>query len=404
MAPMTLVLAGAAENLYPARMQMALSLGWHIVFSCLGVAFPAIVLFAEWRAHKTGDPVLHDLAHTWAKAMGVLFAAGAVSGTLLTFEMGILWPGLMNTYGEIFGFPFVLEGFSFFIEAIFVGIYLFGWNRMSPRAHMLAVLPMILAGMAGTFFVVAANAWMNNPVGFDVAPDGTLTDVDPIRGMFSPSMPPQVAHMWIAAFMVVGFGIASVYAVGMLRGRRDRYHRLGMLIPLTVGVVFAPIQIGVGDWIANTVAELQPAKLAAMEAQYRTRAGAPLSLGGIYYDDELHYSLEVPYGLSLLIHHDPSGVVPGLEETPQAEPAAGQRRAPGLQRRWSAAARRCWRSRSRSASRGGSGARGSRTGCSWARSRCPGSPRWRRWRAAGSPRRSAASPGSCTATCAPPTR
>jgi cytochrome d ubiquinol oxidase subunit I len=321
MAPMTLVLAGAAENLVPARMQMAVSLGWHIVFSCLGVAFPAITVFAEWRAHKTGDPVLHDLAHTWAKAMGVLFAAGAVSGTLLTFEMGILWPGLMNTYGEIFGFPFVLEGFSFFIEAIFVGIYLFGWNRMSPRAHMLSAIPMVLAGMSGTFFVVAANAWMNNPVGFDVAPDGTLTNVDPIRGMFAPSMPPQVVHMWIAAYMVVGFGIASVYAVGMLRGPKDggyrhRYHRLGMLIPLTVGVIFAPIQIGVGDWIANTVAELQPAKLAAMEAEYRTRSEAPLSLGGIYYDNELHYSLEVPYGLSLLIHHDPSGVVPGLEETP----------------------------------------------------------------------------------------
>ena len=174
-----IVLADAAENLYPARMQMAISLGWHIVFSCLGVAFPAMVLFAEWRAHRTGDPALHDLAHTWAKAMGVLFAAGAVSGTLLTFEMGILWPGLMNTYGEIFGFPFVLEGFSFFIEAIFVGIYLFGWNRLSPRAHMLCAVPMILAGMAGTFFVVAANAWMNNPVGFDVAPDGSLDERRP---------------------------------------------------------------------------------------------------------------------------------------------------------------------------------------------------------------------------------
>ena len=180
MAPLQVVLAEAAENLYPARMQMAVSLGWHIVFSCLGVAFPAMVMFAEWRGHRTGDPALHELAHTWAKAMGVLFAAGAVSGTLLTFEMGILWPGLMNTYGEIFGFPFVLEGFSFFIEAIFVGIYLFGWSRLSPRAHILCAVPMILAGMAGTFFVVAANAWMNNPVGFDVAPDGTLTNVDPI--------------------------------------------------------------------------------------------------------------------------------------------------------------------------------------------------------------------------------
>jgi cytochrome d ubiquinol oxidase subunit I len=310
------VLADAAQNLYPARMQMALSLGWHIVFSCIGVAFPAITVFTEWRAHRTGDAALHDLAHTWAKAMGVLFAAGAVSGTLLSFEMGILWPGLMNTYGEVFGFPFVLEGFSFFVEAIFVGVYLFGWNRMSPRAHMLSAIPMIVAGITGTLFVVAANAWMNNPVGFDVAPDGSLTNVSPVRGMLAPSMPPQVVHMLIAAYMVTGFGIASVYAVGMLRGRRNRYHRYGMLIPLTVGAIFAPIQIGVGDWIANTVAELQPAKLAAMEGQFETQAAAPLSLGGIYYDDELHYSLEVPYGLSLLIHHDPDGVVPGLEETP----------------------------------------------------------------------------------------
>src|SRR6185312_1615696 len=241
--------------------------------------------------------------------------------TLLSFEMGILWPGLMNTYGEIYGFPFVLEGFSFFIEAIFVGVYLFGWNRMSARAHMLSAIPMVVAGMAGTFFVVAANAWMNNPVGFDVAPDGTLRNVDPIRGMFAPSMPPQVAHMCIAAYMVVGFLIASVYAVGTLRGprdggRRDRYHRYGMLIPLTVGAIFAPIQIGVGDWIANTVAENQPAKLAAMEALYDTQADAPLSLGGIYYDNALHYDLEVPAGLSLLIHHDPDGVVTGLEATP----------------------------------------------------------------------------------------
>ena len=250
--------------------------------------------------------------------------------------------------------------------------------------------------MAGTFFVVAANAWMNNPVGFDVAPDGTLTDVDPIGGMFTPSMPPQVAHMWIAAFMVVGFGIASVYAVGMLRGRRDRYHRLGMLIPLTVGVVFAPIQIGVGDWIANTVAELQPAKLAAMEALYRTRAGAPLSLGGIYYDDELHYALEIPYGLSLLIHHDPSGVVPGLEEIP--EPTA--RRSTSCTwptTSWSAAARRCWRWRLAFGFAWWRRRRASRPAVPAARSRCPGSPRWRRWSAAGSPRRSAASPGSCTA-------
>jgi cytochrome bd ubiquinol oxidase subunit I len=313
------VLADAAGNLYPARMQMALSLGWHIVFACFGIAFPLITLFAEWRGHRRGDPALTQLAHTWAKAMGVLFAAGAVSGTLLSFEMGILWPVLMARFGEIYGFPFLLEGFAFFIEAIFVGVYLFGWNRMSPRAHMLSALPMIVSGMAGAFFVVAANAWMNNPTGFRLDADGRVTDAQPWAAMFGPSTWPQVVHMLLAAYIVTGFTIASVYAVGMLRGRRDRRHRLGLLIPLTVAAVLTPVQIGVGDWIANTVADNQPAKLAAMEAQFETTAGAPLSLGGIYYDDELHYALELPNGLSLLVHHDPDGVVPGLEEFPADE-------------------------------------------------------------------------------------
>jgi cytochrome bd ubiquinol oxidase subunit I len=313
------VLADAAENLYPARMQMALSLGWHIVFSCFGIAFPLITVFLEWRGHRRGDPVLTGLAHTWAKAMGVLFAAGAVSGTLLSFEMGILWPVLMDRFGEVFGFPFVLEGFAFFIEAIFVGVYLFGWNRLSPRAHMLSALPMVVSGMAGAFFVVAANAWMNNPTGFRLGPDGRVTDAQPWAAMFGPSTWPQVVHMLLAAYMVTGFMIASVYAVGMLRGRRDRRHRLGLLVPLTFAAVLTPVQIGVGDWIANTVADNQPAKLAAMEAQYETTRGASLSLGGIYSDDELHYAVEIPYGLSLLIHHDPDGEVLGLEEFPADE-------------------------------------------------------------------------------------
>ncbi len=313
------VLADAAQNLYPARMQMAVSLGWHIVFACFGIAFPLMTVFAEWQGHRRGDPALTALAHTWAKAMGVLFAAGAVSGTLLSFEMGILWPGLMDRFGEVYGFPFVLEGFAFFIEAIFVGIYLFGWNRLSPRAHMLSALPMAVSGMAGAFFVVAANAWMNNPTGFALDAEGRVVDAQPWAAMFGPSTWPQVVHMILAAYMVTGFTVASVYAVGMLRGRRERRHRMGLLVPLAFAAVITPVQIGVGDWIANTVADNQPAKLAAMEAQYETTAGASLSLGGIYYDDELHYALEIPYGLSLLIHHDPDGVVAGLEDFPADE-------------------------------------------------------------------------------------
>jgi cytochrome bd ubiquinol oxidase subunit I len=315
----SVLLADAAENLYPARMQMALSLGWHIVFACFGVAFPLITVVAEWLGHRRGDAALSALARTWAKAMGVLFAAGAVSGTLLSFEMGILWPGLMDRFGEVYGFPFVLEGFAFFIEAIFVGVYLFGWDRLSPRAHMLSALPMVVSGMAGAFFVVAANAWMNNPTGFRLDDQGRVVDAQPWAAMFGPSTWPQVVHMLLAAYMVTGFTVASVYAVGMLRGRRDRRHRAGLLLPLAFAAVLTPVQIGVGDWIANTVADNQPAKLAAMEAQYETTAGASLSLGGVYVDDELRYALEIPSGLSLLIHHDPDGVVEGLEEFPADE-------------------------------------------------------------------------------------
>ena len=313
---MPYVLADAAQNLFPAREQMALSLGWHIIFSCFGIAFPVLTVFAEWRGHRRGNAALTELAHTWAKAMGVLFAAGAVSGTLLSFEMGILWPGLMGRFGEIFGFPFVLEGYAFFIEAIFVGIYLFGWNRMSPRAHMLSALPMIVSGAAGAFFVVAANAWMNNPTGFRLDAQGRVTDAQPWAAMFGPSTWPQVVHMLLGAYMVSGFTIASVYAVGMLRGRRDRHHWYGLLIPLTLAAIMTPIQIGVGDWIAGTVAENQPTKLAAMEGLYKTGDHAPLSLGGLYYDDDLHYAIEVPWGLSLLVDHSPNGVVQGLEDTP----------------------------------------------------------------------------------------
>ncbi|MHA6794554.1 cytochrome ubiquinol oxidase subunit I [Pseudonocardia bannensis] len=310
------VLADAAANLYPARMQMALSLGWHIVFACFGIAFPALVLFAEWRSHRDGDVVLRDLAHTWAKAMGLLFAAGAVSGTVLSFEMGVLWPGLMDRFGAVFGFPFVLEGFAFFIEAIFVGVYLYGWDRLPPRVHMLTALPIVASGLAGAFFVVSANAWMNHPQGFRLDAAGRVVDADPIDGMFNPGTAPQVVHMLLAAYMVTGFTVASVYAIGMLRGRRDSYHRLGLMIPLTAAAVAAPVQVAVGDWIANVVADHQPVKLAAMEGLARTHSGVPLSLGGVWIDGELRGALHVPYGLSLLVTHDPNGTVTGLDSVP----------------------------------------------------------------------------------------
>jgi cytochrome bd ubiquinol oxidase subunit I len=308
------VLAESPDLLY-ARSQMALSLGWHIVVACFGVGFPSMVVFAEWQGWRRADPAYTELAHTWAKAMGVLFAVGAVSGTILSFEMGMLWPGLMSRFGEVYGYPFTLEGFAFFLEAIFVGIYLFGWDRLPPRAHMWCAVPIVVSGIAGAFFVVAANAWMNTPRGFQLR-DGRLVEADPLGAMFNPSTAAQTVHMLLAAVMVVGFAVASVYAIGMLRGRRDRYHRLGLLIPLTVAAVAAPVQMVVGDWIASVVAEHQPVKLAAMEGLSRTGESVPLSIGGVYVDDELRYEIAIPYGLSLLVHHDPDAEVVGLDSVP----------------------------------------------------------------------------------------
>ncbi|MFC4121868.1 cytochrome ubiquinol oxidase subunit I [Nonomuraea zeae] len=308
----------SGADLGAARMQMALSLGWHIVLACLGVGMPAITLLAEWRGHRTGDINYRLLARRWARALGVLFAVGAVSGTILSFEMGLLWPGLMGVYGEVIGLPFSLEGIAFFIEAIFLGVYLYAWDRLPPVAHLLSGIPIVLAGVASAFFVVTANAWMQQPTGFDTA-NGRIVAVDPWAAMFNPATPSQTVHMILAAFMVAGFTMASVYAVAMLRGRRDRYHRLGLLLPLTVAAIVTPVQIGVGDWSAHFVAENQPVKLAAMEGVFETARGVPLHLGGIAIDGQLRYALEIPNGLSLLAHWNPNAEITGLNETPPAD-------------------------------------------------------------------------------------
>ncbi|HWB38724.1 MAG TPA: cytochrome ubiquinol oxidase subunit I [Candidatus Saccharimonadales bacterium] len=297
---------------------MGFSLGWHIIIACFGVGLPGLVLFAEWRAHRTGDKTYLILAKRWAKVLGVLFAVGAVSGTIVSFEMGSLWAGLMSKYGEVIGLPFALEGFAFFVEAIFLAIYLYGWSKLSAKAHMWSAVPIVIAGIAGTFFVVCANAWMNAPRGFTVS-HGKIVGVNPWQAMFNPAFPPETTHMILAAFMVTGFSMASVYAVAMLRGKHDRYHRLGLLIPLTLAVIITPVQIGVGDWAAASVGDLQPTKLAAMEGLSHTTKGAPEALLGYYSNGELHDAIKIPQGLSLLAKHKIDATVQGLDAVPATD-------------------------------------------------------------------------------------
>ncbi|MFR0357331.1 cytochrome ubiquinol oxidase subunit I [Streptomyces sediminimaris] len=316
--PLVWAAPAAPGDLSAARAQMGFSLAWHIVVACLGVGLPLLTLTAEWLGLRTGNPAYRLLARRWARAMGVLFAVGAVSGTILSFEMGLLWPGFMGRYGQVIGLPFALEGFAFFIEAIFLGIYLYAWDRMSARRHLLTGVPIVVAGTASAFFVVCANAWMNQPRGFTVR-HGRVVDVDPWAAMMNPASPPQTVHMILAALMVAAFLAASVYAVALLRGRRDTYHRAGFFIPFTVGAVVAPFQIVVGDWAARFLSDYQPTKLAAAEGVYTTGSHVPLTLAGIAGEHGLKYGLEVPDGLSLLVGYSPGTVVQGLDRVPRSQ-------------------------------------------------------------------------------------
>ena len=302
------------EHLLAARQMQALSLAVHIPLVCFGIAFPAMVLFVEGLWLRTGDPVYKAVAKRWSKVMMILFAVGVVTGTILSFELGLLWPDFMATFGEVFGLAFGLEGVSFFIEAIFIAIYVYGWDRLSPRAHFLAGIPIAIAGMTGSLFVISVNGWMNNPTGFDVV-DGKVVDARPWEALFNDNLWHELVHMYLAGYIVAGFVVAGVYATAWLGGKRDRYHRTALTVALTIAALAAPAQVIVGDWAARTVGENQPTKLAAMEGLLRSKDGAGLTIGGLYDEEtgEVRYGLEIPRALSLLATHDPDGRVEGLE-------------------------------------------------------------------------------------------
>jgi cytochrome d ubiquinol oxidase subunit I len=307
-------------HLTAGRAQMGTSLAFHLAFAVLGVGMPLMMLIAEGLHLRTGDPVWLALARRWSKAFAIVFAVGAVSGTIISFELGLLFPRFMAFAGGIVGLPFSLEGFAFFVEAIFLGIYLYGWERLSPRVHWLAGFPVAIGGLASAFFIVTANAWMNVPRGFQLN-HGHATHVDPIAAMFNPAWATETSHMAIAAYLATAFGVASVYAVGMLRGRRDSYHRRGLALGLATAAIMAPLQLGVGDLLGRTVARNQPAKLAAIEGQYPTERGAGLSLGSFPVPGHDHavLNIKVPKLLSVLAFDDARAKVRGLSSFPKRD-------------------------------------------------------------------------------------
>jgi cytochrome bd ubiquinol oxidase subunit I len=302
-----------------ARQMQALSFIVHIPLVCFGIAFPALILFVEWRYLRTGDDVFRTLARRWSRVLAALFAAGVVSGTILSFEMGLLWPNFTATFGSVFGLGFAIEGFSFFLEAIFIGIYVYGWDRLSPRAHFVSGLPIALAGVLGSLMVISVNGWMNHPQGFRLQ-NGRVVDVHPLRALFGNSyFWHEFVHMYVAAFIVTGFVVAAVYAVGGLRGRWGRYERTALTVPLAVGAVSAPLQVLVGDWAARNVATTQPIKLAAIEGLGPTTRGAPEHLLGWYTNGHVEYGIAIPRLLSLLAYHNVNAVVQGLNTTPVSD-------------------------------------------------------------------------------------
>jgi cytochrome d ubiquinol oxidase subunit I len=305
-------------QLLPAREQMAATLMFHIIFVPLGVALPTFMLIANYKGLRHNDGVALTLARRWSHAAGLTFAVGAASGTVLSFEMGLLWPGLTGKFGEVFGLPFAIEGNAFFLEAILVAIYIYGWRRLRPWTHFWLGLPIPFIALIGAFSIISANAWMNMPAGFSIGPNGELTDIDPIAAIFNKALPYELAHFILAAYMAAGFTVASIYVVGWLRGRRDRYHRLGILIPLTIAAVLTPIQFVVGDLTAVAVFKDQPAKFAAMEVVTTSGSDQPEILYGIYDSatNTVSGGVRIPGLDSLLAGNSTSTYVEGLASMP----------------------------------------------------------------------------------------
>src|SRR3954462_13433845 len=304
-----------ASQLEAARSQMAFTLGFHSILASMGVALPAIMLIAHYRGLRHDDQDALRLARRWSKVVAVTFAVGAVTGTLLSFEFGLLWPAFTGRFGEVFGVLFAIEGICFFLEAIFVAIYIFGWKRLAPWKHFWAGVPILITGLGGAFSVVAVNSWMNQPQGFSPT-TGDVTKVEPLKVIFNPAVPYEVPHMILAAYLVTGFVVASVYAVGMLRGRRDRIHRLGLLIPLTVACIATPIRFALGDSAARTTAKDQPVKFAAMECVQTTSTDVTEYIMGRCTSNGVKDGIGIPGFDSFLVGGSTSTQVTGLDTVP----------------------------------------------------------------------------------------
>lgn len=305
------------DNVLSARALTGISLGFHIIYATIGIGLPLMLMIAEWLSLRTGDELYHKLARRWIRPAGLLFAIGAVSGTILSFELGLLWPRFMAFGGPLIGLPFSIEGFAFFTEAIFLALYLYGEQRLSRRMLFFCTIPLTVASAASAVFVISANAWMNTPAGFRII-NGVLADVNPFQALANPAWAHEAVHGTLAAYVATGFAMAGVYAAALLRGQSSDYNKRALTLALAVASVSLPLMLVSGDWAAKTLAVQQKPKLAAMEALFTTTRGAPLFIGG-FPDPEsgkVLYGIRIPKLLSVLLHGDPDVLVEGLDSFP----------------------------------------------------------------------------------------
>ncbi|WP_137991022.1 cytochrome ubiquinol oxidase subunit I [Streptomyces vilmorinianum] len=312
--------AEAPPQLLPARELMAFTLGTHILLVPFGVALPFITLLMHHRGLRRNDPVALTLARRWSAVMAVQFAIGVVTGTVLSFELGLLWPGMMGRWGDVFGLGFGVEAWAFFLEAVLIAVYLYGWRRLKPWTHFWLGAPLPLAALMGAFGIIAANSWMNTPRGFSLDSQGNPVDVDVRQAIFTPMFGPEYWHFVVAMFMTAGYVVAGVYAVGWLRGRRDRYHRLGFTLPFTVAAILTPVQFMVGDSTARAVFHQQPIKFAATELVWETDTHVPEYLfGRLNSDGTISGGIKIPQLDSILAGFKPSTQVTGLTSVPESD-------------------------------------------------------------------------------------
>lgn len=306
------------DDFLAARSQMALSLGFHIIFACIGMVMPFFMAIAHYKWLRTGEQVYKNVTKAWSKGVAIFFATGAVSGTVLSFELGLLWPTFMEHAGPIFGMPFSLEGTAFFIEAIALGFFLYGWDKFNPWFHWFTGVIVGISGLASGILVVAANAWMNSPAGFEYI-DGKYTNINPIDAMFNDAWFSQALHMTLAAFAATGFAVAGVHAFMIKKGKNINFHEKAFRIAAIFATVAAVLQPLSGDISAKDVAKRQPAKLAAMEAHFKTEKEAPLIIGGLVDEkaNEVKYAVKIPGLLSWMAHGNSKATVTGLDQIPK---------------------------------------------------------------------------------------